>query len=425
VSDSAVVSSDGIIPGESLLAAGWASSSDDYLEIDAKYRTFLKFDLSEFEPNEIESAKLLINESSCGSFYSGGDLTLHRVTASWSGASATWANQATIGSSIATSSGSSCGDWLSIDITTAAQNWASGSWQNYGLRVQGDESEEDTDRYFDATDGANAPFLLINDDEFDPEPSVLAEGSCGGLEEDEDPLAAEVDWTDYGASGGLENSPFTSSASLIHASNQAYLTCSSVPERFRWVKIASMHVSQAMRARVLFYEGRETRAQGAIESQAGNFSVGSWETERDERTSENSYFHVGPFHRNIVAGYQFGRYVHEGNRILPWWQWDPKWWNGDLKPLSTTLGQPAMPSSPAYRVDLSVDELFTRKKGSNKTFESGWSIGGISLKSKAGYTKQTVMAWRGLSGCTHRYIYGVGLPPPQAQVVYAKSTGCS
>jgi len=74
--------------------------------------------------------------------YGGGTQVLTRITQSWLENTVTWNNQPIISGNIGNYATSGTG-WKSFNITTAVQNWYSGSWNNYGLHMTTAEAGHD------------------------------------------------------------------------------------------------------------------------------------------------------------------------------------------------------------------------------------------------------------------------------------------
>ncbi|WP_406003443.1 DNRLRE domain-containing protein [Streptomyces sp. NBC_00829] len=116
-----------------------------------KARSYLKFDVSQFQGKHIQDTNLALN-----SFYSstcattGAGTEVRRITATWDSAALTWGAQpatTTTGAVVNTAAlgySTSCpGGTMNFDIDAIVQAWASGS-ANYGLRIAG---ASETDPY--------------------------------------------------------------------------------------------------------------------------------------------------------------------------------------------------------------------------------------------------------------------------------------
>ena len=102
----------------------------------------LQFDLSGIPAGAtITSATLTLTTK----FFTAGTdfyVTVYRVTSTWDELAVTWNTQPTVGASIATGQLASVSDTSAdFDLTTAVQNWYSGAWTNYGLRIDKDVNE--------------------------------------------------------------------------------------------------------------------------------------------------------------------------------------------------------------------------------------------------------------------------------------------
>lgn len=119
------------------------------------------------------------------------------------------------------------------------------------------------------------------------------------------------------------------------------------------------------------------------------------------------------------ANYRFYEYAeqpaHGGNVV---YTWRINHWTGGLNQYSSA-SQPVF--DPNYAQVLPSGGA-TRDFGQYKVFGGGFTLAGLSLKSKAQYYPNTKMRWERISGCTspqQRWLYGQGADWTIAPTVYA------
>jgi RHS repeat-associated protein len=94
------------------------------------------------------------------------DLEVYRIEDPWLGSTVTtWPGPDVVeqvGERVSPAGASCTPQWMNIDVTDAAVNWADGTWDPYGLMVRGsDESDPNKGRMFDSTEGTNGPLLEV------------------------------------------------------------------------------------------------------------------------------------------------------------------------------------------------------------------------------------------------------------------------
>lgn len=166
------------------------------------YRSLQKFDLSTVTGAYITSAHWHgyadgVNGTTPAA------VTLSPITSTWSPSTVTWNTQPTVGSSVGTSAGYSGAGWQSADITSAVQNYASGTWTNNGLEVAGPSTAQ---IQLDAAVGSTTTTFSYVDVNYDAYPKygpVTANGVLkGSIANSATPtLSAEIDDSD--TSSGL------------------------------------------------------------------------------------------------------------------------------------------------------------------------------------------------------------------------------
>jgi RHS repeat-associated protein len=92
-------------------------------------------------------------------------VTLNPVNAAWTAPSVTWNTQPAVRTDAASVTFSGTSGWLSTDITSWAQNWSSGVWGEYGIRLSG-PATANTSVYFDAQEDppSDQSYLQVNYD---------------------------------------------------------------------------------------------------------------------------------------------------------------------------------------------------------------------------------------------------------------------
>jgi hypothetical protein len=97
----------------------------------------VKFDVSSLVGKTIDSATLKLEVSSAGVGYYPRQWHIRAMLTSWSPATVTWnvveSSFSYDGSEIIQNPPTYAGQFYNIDVTSIVQNWASGTWNNYGL----------------------------------------------------------------------------------------------------------------------------------------------------------------------------------------------------------------------------------------------------------------------------------------------------
>lgn len=158
---------------DGMIAAGWAWSMID--NVDDRYRTLLRFDVSGFDPGDpVEVATLVMHEAGCGTGV-GSPVGIHRVTEEWDDETV-WDQQPDFGAELAQVGYFACTGMVTADVTDLVQHWINEDWDNEGLVLISDEETEQTDRYFDSELGETSPYVVVNDvPEFYGPPEIPSE----------------------------------------------------------------------------------------------------------------------------------------------------------------------------------------------------------------------------------------------------------
>jgi hypothetical protein len=144
------------------LRAGYSSSDN------VKSRTYLKFSTTTWNDKQILDADLYLRNF--GSTCSNRAIKVNRVTESINLTQVSWANQPLVtgtgSSTFAPGYGCPDGDNATWDVTDIVAGWASGSFDNYGLRIWGDDETANSWRKYRSaeytTSPAFQPKLIVN-----------------------------------------------------------------------------------------------------------------------------------------------------------------------------------------------------------------------------------------------------------------------
>jgi hypothetical protein len=188
----------------------------------------------------------------------------------------------------------------------------------------------------------------------------------------------------------------------------------------RWERVASLHAAAGVKVGFCMSQGRETQTEVGLKIGTGAWVVGGSALEVQSRSFSNCVLADGPYHRGRYAAYRWyeWQYTDHGPVI---YKWIADHWTGDLaKETKTALTQPAFQRT--YAVVVSSGVISTQNEN-NHTFQGGVDIEGLGLSVQAGYSGITSMTWRPISGCSAtRYVYGNGVDPTQADIVYSACT---
>jgi hypothetical protein len=156
-----------ILSGYPTLNAGdtvdmWAGYDIAY---DAKIvRSLVKFNLSTIPSGStINSATFKARHSYISSGSGARDITVWRITGSWSEGSVTWNNKPGYGGSYdSVSIGHGDWGWYEWDVKDLVQEWVNGTYSNYGLMLRGPEYSGAGFRGFSTREGSYTPKLVVN-----------------------------------------------------------------------------------------------------------------------------------------------------------------------------------------------------------------------------------------------------------------------
>lgn len=206
--------------------------------------------------------------------------------------------------------------------------------------------------------------------------------------------------------------------------------------RKRPVKIASLHVSRAMKGSFLFGKARETDHETVTRvcypDQCESWQAGMFVRENRARDSSNRYPSPrGPWHRVMRAVYEERRYKEcssgqssfENCEVINEF-WEPEVWTGGVN-----TSRPNVPGyvkyNKFYSFPLVKGQEFRTRSQSNQTYGEGLTLMFVALRSQTGYSKTTKLTWTGLAGCKSRRLYGHEKHPTRAGVIYARSRKCN
>lgn len=162
----------------------------------AVYRSLQSFDLSAFTGAYIVSASWNgYAYSTAGTTPVG--LTLRPPSAAWDASLVTWNTQPALRTASATSGGYSGAGWQSATVTSWVQNWASGTWANYGIELLGPTAGlANLAAWFN--DPAHASYLDVTYDAYPQATYVNAGGQfVGSIAKTSTPtLSAQIDDSD-------------------------------------------------------------------------------------------------------------------------------------------------------------------------------------------------------------------------------------
>lgn len=133
----------------------------------SRHRPLLKFSLGDLDGKDIVSAKLNLYEISSGSC-TPRKFEVRRVSESYGGASVTWSNQPSIGSTVwstvnvAKGHSADCPNgWVGADVTGLVQSFADGA-TNYGIQIRAyDETLDDAFKSFHSEQNTNKPYITV------------------------------------------------------------------------------------------------------------------------------------------------------------------------------------------------------------------------------------------------------------------------
>lgn len=208
-----------------------------------------------------------------------------------------------------------------------------------------------------------------------------------------------------------------------------------IGKRKRPVKIASLHVSQAMKGTFVFGAGRETDHETLVRVCYPNnceaWQAGQFVRENKSRSSSSQFpTQRGPWRRVMRAVYEERRYKmcssgqssFENCEVIREY-WEPHIWTGGLN-----TSRPRVPDyvkfNDFYGFKLGVGEVFRTRSQNNQTYGSGLTLLAVQLRSQTGYSDSTALRWRGTRGCKTRWLYGHKKQATEAGVIYARSAGC-
>jgi hypothetical protein len=139
--------------------AGYDTASDARI-----VRSLVKFNLSTIPSGStINSATFKARHSYISSGSGARDITVWRITGSWSEGSVTWNNKPGYGGSYdSVSIGHGNWGWYEWDVKDLVQEWVNGTYSNYGLMLRGPEYSGAGFRGFSTREGSYTPKLVVN-----------------------------------------------------------------------------------------------------------------------------------------------------------------------------------------------------------------------------------------------------------------------
>lgn len=209
----------------------------------------------------------------------------------------------------------------------------------------------------------------------------------------------------------------------------------------RYVKYIDLHLSRRLSGTVTYAQGRGSQFQVAFRicqplsgGGCGAFSAGAMRMEEESRAETASVDRDGRHHRTWSFEYEAKRYRR---CIESEWQdganfgrckkmkryWVPHRWTLGAHTRRLRRGNHP-PMRKRNRASIPAGYTIQTEEHKNKVYGAGVSLFGLSLDSRANYSKITSLSWTGLNGCRNRWIYGRRHPPKEARVIFAKSRRC-
>lgn len=205
-------------------------------------------------------------------------------------------------------------------------------------------------------------------------------------------------------------------------------------KRKRPVKIASLHIARSMRGTFAFRDARETSHETLVRAcaptQCDQWQAGAFRRENRRRGSESVIPRKGSYHRVMRATYEERkyRYCSSGQSFENCQHevqyWEPHIWTGKINLKMKPNVPDAVRFDRSYAKPLHRGETFKTFSQDNQTFGKGLTLLAVELKSQTGYSQSTRLKWKGLSGCSKRWLYGNHKYPTEAGAIYARSRRC-
>jgi hypothetical protein len=210
----------------------------------------------------------------------------------------------------------------------------------------------------------------------------------------------------------------------------------------RPVRVASLHVANAMQGSYFIGQGIATKAKdvfrlctlsvGGVDG-CSAASVGYWHTEKQARSSTLTMgAFTGPLDYALRMDYQFRRTIRcakhhwTGTDAYECKKWKRAWilkqFLGGGDHVQGSTDKPTRLAS--NQTILGSGVTFSTAKSDGENFGAGYTLLGRTVEAETDYSSINKITFKGLSGCSSHYLFGSKNPPLYASTIWSTSLGC-
>jgi RHS repeat-associated protein len=352
------------------------------------FKSLQKFDLSPFAGTDILSA----NWHGYALAVSGTtpvQMTLHPINAAWGSTSVTWNTQPAERTNTAASGSFAGGDWKTANITTWVQNYASGTWTDYGLEIHGPGTGRAQLASSLSTTG-NVPYVDVTYDAYPTISNFSAGGQYapGSVHWLQPTLSADLSDSDNatGLTGNFELWNAAHTGSPIYSGSSALI---SSDQTASWLVPANLTAGTTYSWRVSGSDGTATSAWSA------------WQTLKVDQTAPNtpsvSVAGVTSNGWNTSGGSTATATFGDTSSDMQGFEWgldigsNPTTaveWNSGIPGATVTFS----PTWGWHDLAVRAIDLAGNVSTSVQHFTFGWGLGGFSTPQTGSFTQAQVTA---------------------------------